>query len=57
MPTDQSQSKRQGEGTSERDQRTANPTSGTETEQKGGSDNAKRQAERDWQNSAKESGE
>lgn len=30
---------------------------GTESEQKGGSEPAKRQAERDWQNSSKEEGE
>jgi hypothetical protein len=33
------------------------PAVGTEAEQKGGKEPAKRQAERDWEHSAKESGE
>jgi hypothetical protein len=35
----------------------AEPTVGTESAQKGGSEPAKRQAERDWENSSKEAGE
>jgi hypothetical protein len=33
------------------------PTAGTETALKGGAESAKRQAERDWQDSSKEAGE
>lgn len=36
---------------------TADPTVGTETALKGGPDAAKRQAERDWNESSKEAGE
>lgn len=33
------------------------PADGSEATQKGGKESAKRQAERDWENSSKESGE
>jgi hypothetical protein len=41
----------------ESDEHSADPAVGTESAAKGGADAAKRQAERDWQDSAKEEGE
>jgi hypothetical protein len=45
------------EAPSELDDAVSKTTPGTEARRKGGVESAKRQAERDWQDSAKESGD
>jgi hypothetical protein len=57
MTTDDKNPKRGRDRTHESQNRSAEPTAATETAVKGGSEAAKRQAERDWQDSSKEAGE
>jgi hypothetical protein len=57
MTPDEKHPKRERNRTEESAKGSPDPTVGTETAQTGGSEPARRQAERDWQNSSKESGE
>jgi hypothetical protein len=57
MTTDEKHPKRERNRTEDSENGSADPTVGTEMAQTGGSEPARRQAERDWQNSSKESGE
>jgi hypothetical protein len=57
MNTDVQNPERERDHTDEAKNRSADSAAGTETALKGGSEPAKRQAERDWKDSSKESGE
>ena len=57
MNTDVKNPKREHDHSDEAKKPSADSAPGTETALKGGSEPAKRQAERDWKNSSKESGE
>jgi hypothetical protein len=57
MNTEPSKSEQPPDRTRKSEDAVSKPGSGTETAKKGGVEPAKRQAERDWQDSAKESGD
>jgi hypothetical protein len=57
MITDVKNPEREHDRTDEAENRPADSAPGTESALKGGSEPAKRQAERDWKDSSKESGE
>jgi hypothetical protein len=57
MTTDDKNPASSSDRTPESERPSPDPTAGTETALKGGSKQAKRLAERDWQNSSKEEGE
>jgi hypothetical protein len=57
MTTDEKQPQPASDRTRKSKDQSAEPTAGTETTLKGGVEAAKRQAERDWQDSSKEAGE
>ena len=57
MNTDVKNPKREHDHADEANKPSADSAVGTETALKGGSEHAKRQAERDWKDSSKESGE
>jgi hypothetical protein len=57
MTTDEKQPESGSDRTRKSKNQSADSTAGTETTLKGGAEAAKRQAERDWQDSSKEAGE
>jgi hypothetical protein len=57
MTTDEKQPEPGSDRTRKSNDQPADSTGGTETTAKGGAEAAKRQAERDWQDSSKEAGE
>ena len=57
MTTEQSSGEQQDNRKLKPDEAPSHPAVGSEASRKGGKENAQRQAERDWENSPKESGD